>query len=161
VGCSSIITEKRHEGWAAADRVAGFRLAGLLCVGLAVLKLTTEGHWSWWRVLIPLWAILGHNALYILVGFIWLFFVDHGDAKESLTIRQNPPHTYQYAGMLCFLLFADNLLGRMEGPDQRIWFWLRSGRWQLLLTSGIFSVVCQLLFWSEAILPIHRTTRKN
>jgi hypothetical protein len=104
---------------------------------------------------------LGPQRLYILVGSIWLFFVDHGNDEETLTIRQNPPHNYQYAGMLCFLLFADNLLGRMEGPDQRIWFWLRSGRWQLLLISGILSVVCQLLFWSEAILPSHRTTRKK
>jgi hypothetical protein len=96
-------------------QLQGFCLAGLLCVGLAVLKLTTEGHWSWWRVLIPLWAILGHNALYILVGFIWLFFVDHGDAEESLTIRRNPPQSYQYAGMLCFLLFADTCSDEWRG----------------------------------------------
>ena len=96
---------------------SGFCLAGLLCVGLAVVKLTTEGHWSWWRVLLPLWVILGHNALYILVGFIWLSFVDHGEDEENLTIRPNPPHRHQYAGMLWFLLFVDNLLGRMEVPD--------------------------------------------
>jgi len=53
--------------------------------------------------------------------------------------------------MFCFLLFTDNLVGRMEVPDQRIWFWLRSGRWGLLLVFGILSVVCQLLFWSEAV----------
>ena len=51
-------------------------LAGLLRVGLAVVKLTAEGHWFWWRVLLPLWVVLGHNALYISVGFIWLAFVD-------------------------------------------------------------------------------------
>jgi hypothetical protein len=142
-------------------QLPGFCLAGLLCVGLAVLKLTTEGHWSWWRVFLPLWVILGHNALYILVGFVWLSSVDHGDVEERLTIRPNPPQSYQYGAMLCFLLFADNLLGRVEGPDQRLWFWLRSGRWQLLLIFGILSVACQLLFWSEAILPIHRTTQRK
>jgi hypothetical protein len=142
-------------------QLPGFCLAGLLCVGLAVLKLTTQEHWSWWRVLLPFWVILGHNALYILVGFVWLSFVDHSDAEASLRIRQNPPQSYQYVGMLCFLLFADNLLGRVEGPDQRLWFWLRSGRWQLLLISGILSVVCQLLFWSQTILPIHRATPKK
>ena len=142
-------------------QLPGFCLAGLLCVGLAFVKLTAEGHWSWWRVLLPLWVILGHNALYILVGFIWLCFVDHGDDEESLAIRPNPPHSYQYAGMLCFLLFVDNLLGRMEGPDQRICFWLRSGRWQLLLVFGILSVVCQLLFWSEAVCPSHPSTQRE
>jgi len=69
---------------------SGLCLAGLLCVGLAVAKLTAEGHWSWWRVLLPLWVVLGHNALYILVGFIWLAFVDHGEEEASLTIRPNP-----------------------------------------------------------------------
>ena len=126
-------------------------LAGLLCVGLAVVKLTAEEHWSWWRVLLPLWVVLGHNALYILVGFIWLSFVDHGDDEESPALHPNPPQAYLYAGMFCFLLFTDNLVGRMEVPDQRIWFWLRSGRWQLLLVFGLLSVVCQLLFWSEAV----------
>jgi hypothetical protein len=37
----------------------GFRLAGLLCLGLAIVKLTLESHWSWWRVLLPLWTMLG------------------------------------------------------------------------------------------------------
>jgi hypothetical protein len=62
---------------------------------------------------------MGHNALYTLVGLIWLSFVDHGEDGENLTIRPSPPHSYQYAGMLCFLLFVENLLGRMEVPDQR------------------------------------------
>jgi hypothetical protein len=69
-------------------QLSGFCLAGLLCVGLAVLKLTAEGHCSWWRVFLPLWVILGHNALYILVGFVWLSFLDHGDAEESFTIAR-------------------------------------------------------------------------
>jgi hypothetical protein len=53
----------------------GFYVAGLLCLGSLVLKLTVEGHWSWWRVLLPLWAMFGHNILYIVVGFVWLSFV--------------------------------------------------------------------------------------
>jgi hypothetical protein len=42
---------------------SGFCLAGLLCVGLAVVKLTTEGHWSWWRVLLPLCASVRKNSM--------------------------------------------------------------------------------------------------
>ena len=142
-------------------QLSGFCLAGLLCAGLAILKLTAEGHWSWWRVLLPLWVILGHNALYILVGFIWLSFVDHGDDEESPTLRPNPTQSYLYAGMFCFLLFTDNLVGRMEVPDQRIWFWLRSGRWQLLLVFGVLSVVCQFLYLSDAVNPSHPSTRRE
>ena len=44
-------------------QLSGFYLAGLFCVVLAILKLTIEEHWSWWRVLLPLWAVLGHNIL--------------------------------------------------------------------------------------------------
>jgi hypothetical protein len=120
VGCSSTITEKRHEDRAAADSVVSFYLAGLLCLGAAALKLTIEGHWSWWRVLLPLWVVLGHNLLYILVGFAWLFFVSPGPpGEEDITIREDPPQRYEFAAMLCFLLFAHNLLARIEGADQR------------------------------------------
>src|ERR1700745_4155677 len=34
-------------------QLAGFYLAGLLCVVSAVLKLTIEGQWSWWRFCFP------------------------------------------------------------------------------------------------------------
>src|SRR5687767_1148370 len=43
-------------------QMLGFYLAGFLCLVLAALKLTIEGDWSWWRVLLPLWVVLGHNA---------------------------------------------------------------------------------------------------
>ena len=40
----------------------GFWLFGFLSVVLAVLKLTVAGYWSWWRVMLPFLAFLGHNA---------------------------------------------------------------------------------------------------
>jgi hypothetical protein len=40
----------------------GFWMFGFLSVVLAVLKLTVAGYWSWWRVMLPLLAFLGHNA---------------------------------------------------------------------------------------------------
>jgi hypothetical protein len=139
-------------------QVLGFYLAGFLCLVLAVLKLTIERHWSWWRVLLPLCVVLGHNALYMTVGFVWLFFAD-GAAGEA-TIRQDDgPYSYQLAAMLCFLIFADNLLGRIEGPGETMWLWLRSGRWELIFVSGVLSVVCQLLFWSGIVLTGNRRTR--
>ena len=53
--------------------LAGFWWSGLVCLVLAVLKLTVEAQWSWWRVSLPLWAVLGHNILNIVVGFVWLY----------------------------------------------------------------------------------------
>ncbi len=85
-------------------KTAGFYLSGVLCFVLAALKLTIAVHWSWWRVLLPLWVVSGHNALYITVGFVWLFFVDDGAAGQGITIRQdNHPDGYQLGAMLCFL----------------------------------------------------------
>jgi hypothetical protein len=137
----------------------GFYLAGSLCLVVAVLKLTIEGHWSWCRVLIPLWVVLGHNALYGTVGFLWLFFADDGAAGEEVTIRHaDHLYGYQLAAMPCFLIFADNVLGRIEGHEEAVWFWLSPGRWELIIVSGVLSVVCQLLFWSGVVRTGHRGT---
>ena len=72
-----------------------FQAAGLcwsvfLCLILAVLKLTVKAHWSWGRVSLPIWAVLGHNILYITIGFVWLYFADDGAAQEATTIRKGP-----------------------------------------------------------------------
>ena len=136
-------------------QLMGFYLAGFVCVVLAILKLTIEGHWSWWRVLLPLWVVLGHNAVYIAVGFAWLRFADDGEA----TIRPNDgASAYQLAAMLSFLIFADNLLGRIEGTAETAWLGLRSGWWVLIVASGVLSVMCQLLFWTTVIpAESHRT----
>jgi hypothetical protein len=143
-------------------QLSGFYLAGLLCLGAAVLKLTIEGHWSWWRVLLPLWALLGHNILYIVIGFTWLSFVAHGPpGEEDITIREERPPRYEFAAMLGLLLFAHNLLGRIEGPDPRMWVWLGTGQWQLLLLFGLLSLMCQLLFWSEVVQVNHSPARRT
>jgi hypothetical protein len=143
-------------------QMLGLYLAGFLCLMLAVLKLTIEGHWSWWRVLLPLWVVLGHNALYIAVGFVWLSFADEGGAGEEATIRETAgSYAYQVAALLCFLVFADNLLGRIEGTGETTWLGLRSGWWALIVPSGVLSVVCQLLFWSTVVPAGNRRTREE
>ena len=143
-------------------QLLGLSVAGLLCLGMAVLKLTGEGHWSWWRVLLPLWAVLGHNILYIVVGFIWLSFVSPGPpGEEDITIREDAPQRYEFAAMLCFLLFAHNLLERLEGVGQRMWGWLGTGQWQLLFALGLLSLMFELFFWSEIVQVNHRSTRRS
>ena len=72
---------------------AGFCWAGLLCLVLAVLKLTGEAHWSWWRVLLPFWVVLGNNILYVAIGFVWLSFTDDGAAEEAVTLAKDAAGT--------------------------------------------------------------------
>ena len=140
-------------------QMLGLYLAGFLCLMLAVLKLTIEGHWSWWRVLLPLWVVLGHNALYIAVGFVWLSFADDGPTGDEATIRESAgSYAYQVAALLCFLTFADNMLGRIEETGETTWLGLRSGWWALIVASGVLSVVCQLLFWSTVVPAGNRPT---
>ena len=143
-------------------QLLGFYLAGMLCLCSAVLKLTLEGHWSWWRVLLPLWTVLGHTILYIVVGFIWLSFASPGlPGEEDITIREDAPQRYEFAAMLCCLLFAHNLLERIEGTGQRMWVWLGTGEWQLLFVLGLLSLMFQLFFWSEVVRVNHRAARRD
>ena len=53
----------------------GFYLSGFVSLVLAVVKLTEMKQWSWRRVFLPLWVIVGHNLIYVLVGFLCLFAV--------------------------------------------------------------------------------------
>ena len=128
----------------------GFYWAGFLCLVLAVLKLSGEAHWSWWRVLLPLWAVLGHNILYVAIGFVWLSFTD--DGEEEVTIRQGDGgYGYQVAALMCFVVFADNVLRRMEGQQEQLFLWVSSGEWETIVVFGMLTVIMQLLFWSKIV----------
>jgi hypothetical protein len=140
---------------------AGFWLFGLVCVILAVLKLAAGAQWSWWRVSLPLCAVLGHNIVYIIVGFVWLSFADDGAAEEAITIRPGDGgYGYQIAALVCFVVSADNVLRRIEGPGENM-LWVGSGRWELIVVSGMLSVLMQLLFWSKVVDPGTRRTHRG
>ena len=128
----------------------GFYWAGFLCLVLAVLKLTGEAHWSWWRVLLPFWVVLGHNILYVAIGLVWLSFTD--DGEEEVTIRQGDGgYGYQVAALVCFVVFADNVLRRMEGQQEQLFLWVSSGEWETIVVFGMLTVIMQLLFWSKIV----------
>ena len=125
-----------------------------------MLKLTVETHWSWARVLLPVWAFLGHNLLYVGVGFIWLSFADDGVTEEEVVIRErNHTYGYQLTALLSFAMFADNVLRRIEGASERAGFGLTSGRWELIIVFGVLSVALQVLFWSKVVPPIRNRSR--
>jgi hypothetical protein len=79
---------------------------------------------------------LGHNAIYITVAFVWLSLTDDGTMdEESVARRDDRLYGYQLAAMLCFLIFADNVLRRIEDSGATAWFWLSSGRWEMIVRS--------------------------
>ena len=130
-------------------QTAGFWMFGFLSVVLAVLKLTVAAYWSWWRVMLPLLAFLGHNALYILTAlmcFRWL----KDDEQESTFADHHSRIGYNIAALLSFFLFLDNLLRREEGQG---WsgFWPCSGRLDVVVLYFVLSLLAHFVFWSQIV----------
>jgi len=96
-------------------------------------------------------VVLSHNALYITVGSVWISFAERRSGEEATIRHDRELYGYQWGAMLCVLIFLDNLLKRIEGTGNTGWFWLSSGRMDLIFVFGVFSVVCQILFWSEIV----------
>src|SRR5215471_3703580 len=141
---------RRHEPRTRrAVHIGGFWIFGFLSMVLAVLKLTVAAYWSWWRVMLPLLAFLGHNALYILTGLIcfrWL----KDDEEESTTAAKYSRVGYNIAALLFFFLFLDNLLRHVEGQD---WggFWPCSGRLEVVVLYVVLSLLAQIAYWSRIV----------
>ena len=131
---------------------AGFYLAGLLCLVLMAVKLTLALPWSWWRILLPLWAVLLHNGVHIAIGFIWLTWMGCGREGDDLRIRRDHRlDRYQSGSMVCALIFLDNVFRKMGGPGESAWWWLASGRTEVILLSAGSMLTCQFLFWSGIV----------
>ena len=130
-------------------QTGGFWIFGFLSVVVAVLKLTVVAYWSWWRVILPLLAFLGHNALYILtalISFRWL----KDDEEESTSTDEHSWGAYNIAALFFFFLFLDNLLRREEGQG---WggFWPCSGRLDVVLLYVVLSLLAHFAFWSRIV----------
>jgi hypothetical protein len=127
----------------------GFYLSGFVSLVLAILKLTGMVQWSWWRVFLPLWVMLGHTASYLLFGFLCLFAVrSRKDEEEQPAKVQNARISYQLASLVFVLISMDNLLRWLE---QSYWFWLCSGRMAMVVLFGALALGAQFLYWAEIV----------
>jgi hypothetical protein len=108
---------------------------------------------------LPVRVILGQSIVYVGVGLIWFSFATDGITHGDAEIREGD-HTnlYQLAALLCFAMFADSVLRRIEG-SQKAAFGLSSGRWEVMLAFSIISVALHLLFWSEVMPPARNRSR--
>ena len=108
--------------------------------------------------MLPLWVFLGHNATYLLVGFICLFFARYGEDEEE---EEQPIDEttllrgYNFASMLFVLIFVDNLLRWIEGRGDSNWFWLCSGKLEVLVLFGVLSLVGHFLYWSGIVAVVN------
>jgi len=130
----------------------GYYVAGFLSLVLAVLKLTEMKPWSWWRVLLPLWVVIGHNVVYLLVGFLCLFAVRYGEDEEEEPAKvHNIPIFYQLASLVFVLISLDNLLRWLERGGKSYWFWLCSGSMAMVVVFGALTLLAQFLYWAEIV----------
>jgi hypothetical protein len=71
-------------------------------------------------------------------GLLGSFSPTTAQQRTKSRIRQDEgPYGYQLAAMLCFLIFADNLLRRIDGHEEMMWFGVSAGKWELILVSGV------------------------
>ena len=132
-------------------QATGFWVFGFLSVVLAVLKLTVAGYWSWWRVMLPSLAFPGHNPVHLLVGFLCFCWLKHEeDEGEPTTVQKHSTAGYNIAALLFCFLSLDNLLRRTEGQDWK-GFWPCSGRFEVVVLSGMLSLVPQFVYWSRIV----------
>src|SRR5215813_8664722 len=130
-------------------QTAGFWMFGFLSVVLAVLKLTVAAYWSWWRVMLPLLAFLGHNALYVLVGLLGFRWLKH-EEEESTTAEKHSWEGYTFAALIFFFLFLDNLLRHIEGQGWDA-FWPCSGRLEVVILCVVLSLLAQIAYWARIV----------
>ena len=101
--------------------------------------------------MLPALAFLGHNAAYLLVGFLYLFWLKREeDDGEAARLQKHSRVGYNIAALFFFFLFLDNLLRRIEGGG---WegFWPCSGRLEVVVLFGTLSLVAQFLYWSRIV----------
>ena len=91
-----------------------------------------------------------HTALYIAVGFIWLTWMECGGHRATVRESQQR-YRYQFGSMVCSLIFMDNVMRKMGASGESSWFWLASGKTNVIFLSGILIVVCQFQFWSTVV----------
>ena len=134
-------------------QTTGFYLSGFLALASTVLKLTAIVDWSWWRVMLP------NNGAYILVGFICLFCARYGEDEQEEEQQPIDETTllrgYNFASMLFVLIFVDNLLRWIERRGDSNWFWLCSGKLEVLVLFGVLSLVGHFLYWSGIVAVVN------
>ena len=52
------------------SKSSGLGISAVLQIVFLVLKLTGLIDWSWWLVLVPLWADIGFGLLFIILALI-------------------------------------------------------------------------------------------
>jgi len=97
-------------------------------------------------------VVLLHNAVYIAVGFLWLTWMGCGREDDDLRTRAHPGlDRYQFGSLVCALILLDNVLRKIGGPGESDWWWMASGRTEVILLSAGAMLACHFRFWSGIV----------
>ncbi len=132
--------------------LTGLYVCGVIAVVMLVLKLSVIDTWSWWRVLLPLGLFVGFNATNIVVAFTYLSFAnipERPNRDEAEVLESHELNAHNLAAMLFFGVFGDNVVRWIEGSETSHWFWLLSGKGEVLAVFGVLSMLALFSYWSR------------
>jgi len=127
-------------------------ICGVISLVMLVLKLSVMDAWSWWRVILPLGLIVGFNLTNMVVAFIYLSFAhipERPDGDEAEVLEPHEINVHYVAAMLFFVVFGDNVVRWIDGSETSYWFWLFSGKVEVLAAFGALSVLALFSYWSR------------
>ena len=102
--------------------------------------------------MLPLGLFVCFNVTNIVVAFIYLSFAqipERPDGDEAEVLEPHTINAHYIAAMLFFVVFGDNVVRWIEGSETSRWFWLFSGKFEVLVVFGALSVVSLFSYWSR------------
>ena len=132
--------------------LSGLYICGVISLVMLVLKLSVIETWSWWRVILPVGLIVGFNVTNMVVAFIYLSFAhipERPDGDEAEVLAPHEINVHYVAAMLFFVVFGDNVVRWIDGSETSYWFWLLSGKVEVLAAFGALSVLALFAYWSR------------
>jgi hypothetical protein len=128
----------------------GLYICGVISLVMLVLKLSVMDAWSWWRVMLPVGLIVGFTVTNMVVAFIYLSFAhipERPDGDEAELLEPHTINVHYVAAMLFFVVFGDNVVRWIDGSETSYWFWLMSGKVEVLAAFGALSVLALFAYW--------------
>ena len=100
--------------------------------------------------MLPLGLFVCFNVTNIVVAFIYLSFAqipERPDGDEAEVLEPHTINAHYIAAMLFFVVFGDNVVRWIEGSETSQWFWLFSGKFEVLVVFGALSVFALFSYW--------------
>ncbi len=71
------------------------------------------------------------------------------DGEETEILEAHTFNADYVAAILFFFVFGDNVVRWTEGSEASHWFWLFSGKGEVLALFGVLSVLALFSYWSR------------